>query len=194
MSQAQDRELISRLQRGDQDALGELYARHQGLVFRTALAVASDPEVASDLLHDVFLRLYRFADQVDPERPLEPWLYRVTANLAYTYLKRRKRWLRRLQEMASWWLVKENERAADRLIVEKEDWTRVQKALSSLPFSQRVVVVLYYINDLSIKEISAILDIPVGTVKSRLHYGRQALKKELGLDRGMQSEVSFEFS
>ena len=71
-----------------------------------------------------------------------------------------------------------NKKLAERV----EEWRGVQRAVAGLPLPQRVVVVLYYVNDLSLQEISEILDIPVGTVKSRLHYGRNALKKQLGLE------------
>lgn len=57
-----------------------------------------------------------------------------------------------------------------------------------------MVVVLYYLNDLSVQEIADILDVPVGTVKSRLHYGRQALKKQLGLQPEIRPEVQYEFT
>jgi RNA polymerase sigma-70 factor (ECF subfamily) len=74
-----------------------------------------------------------------------------------------------------------------------EEWQIVQSAVASLPTPQRVVIVSYYINDLSIQEISEILGIPVGTVKSRLHYGRQSLKKKLGLHQDL-GEVFYEVS
>jgi DNA-directed RNA polymerase specialized sigma24 family protein len=67
-----DRELVLQLQGGSLDALGEIYNRHRRLVYRTALGICNDPEAACDLLQDVFLRLHRFADRVDPQRPLEP--------------------------------------------------------------------------------------------------------------------------
>ena len=81
MSQKEDSELIKQLQNGSLDALGVLYERYRHMVYRTALAITSDTEAASDLLQDVFLRLYRFADRFDSTRPLEPWLYRMTTNL-----------------------------------------------------------------------------------------------------------------
>ena len=96
-----DHDLILKIQDGSLDALGVIYDRHRRLVYRTALAICNDPEAAADLLQDVFLRLHRFADRVDPERPLEPWLYRVTANQSYTWVKRRQRWTHPLEEIAA---------------------------------------------------------------------------------------------
>lgn len=183
MSNQSDAELILQVQAGSLDALGELFDRHRQLVFRTVLAITGDSEAANDLLQDVFLRLHRFIDRVDVSRPLEPWLYRMSANLAYTYMKRNKNWLRPIDDMAEW-LSGPNKNQPHELVERQDDLDQIQLALKGLSLSQRVVVVLYYLNDLSLQEISEILDIPVGTVKSRLHYGRQALKKKLGV-RGL---------
>ena len=73
-------------------------------------------------------------------------------------------------------------------VEKRDDWERVQAAVSILPLPQRVVIVLYYLNDLSLQEISEVIDVPVGTVKSRLHYGRQTLKKSLELGQLNTSE------
>ena len=175
-----DQELIHELQAGSLDALGEIYDRYRLLVFRTALAITADPEAASDLLQDVFLRLFRFASRIDPQKPIQPWLYRMTTNLAYTWVKRDQRWTKPFENLADW-LAGANRNNPDEAVEQLDDWNRLQQAVANLPISQRMVVVLYYLNDLSLQEVAEILDIPVGTVKSRLHYGRIALKKELGL-------------
>jgi RNA polymerase sigma-70 factor (ECF subfamily) len=162
------------------------------MVYRTALAIIGDPEMAADLLQEVFLRLNRFADRIDPQRPLEPWLYRVTTNLAYTWVKRR-RWLQPLEEIAEWFSGDQNEQPAQ-AVESHEEWRQIENAIQTLPLAQRLVIVHYYINDCSLEEISQILDVPTGTVKSRLHYGRQALKKHLDGQRGLVAEVNYEFT
>ncbi len=179
MSAVSDQELVTQLQQGSLEALGALYDRHQRLVFRTALAITGDGQAADDLLQDVFLRLHRFAANIDPLRPLEPWLYRMTANLSYDWVKRRNRWPQPIEDLADWFSGA-GRNLPDETIEQLDEWALVQRAVSSLPLSQRVVVVLYYLNDLSLQEIAEILQVPVGTVKSRLHYGRIALKHKLG--------------
>ena len=192
MEKVNSSELIILLQGGNLEALGRLYNRYNQMVYRTAFAIIGDPEVAADLLQDVFLRLHRYAARVDPTRPLEPWLYRVTTNLAYTWVKRR-RWLRPWDEVAEWLLI-EKRTPLQQQIEMDDDWQRVSKAISYLPMPQRVVVVLYYVNDLTIQEISDVLEIPQGTVKSRLHYGRKSLRKLLGMDSDRFTEGRFEFT
>jgi RNA polymerase sigma-70 factor, ECF subfamily len=173
-------ELVLQMQQGNLEALGLLYDRFRQMVFRTALAITGDGDAANDLLQDVFLRLYRFADHIDPSRPLEPWLYRMTTNLAYTWVKRHHYWLRPLEDLVEW-IAGSSKDSPHEAAEFNDDWRELQEGLVSLPLPQRVVIVLYYLNDLSLQEISEILEIPVGTVKSRLHYGRIALRKHLGL-------------
>ncbi len=187
-----DGNLITQLQEGDLEALGDLFDRHQRMVYRTALAITGDLEGAADLLQDVFLRLHRFVHRVDTSRPLEPWLYRVTVNQACTWVKRR-RWMRPIEEIADW-LAGDNSFSPPAHVEIKEVWRQVEGALARLPLLHRTVIVLYYINELSVTEVADILDIPSGTVKSRLHYGRQALRDELQVNEEKLPEVLYEFT
>jgi len=189
-----DRDLILRLQDGDLNALGLLYDRHNQLVYRTALAITGDSDAAADLVQDAFMRLYRFISRVDAGRPIEPWLYRTTANLAYTWVKRSRRWLRPLGDIAEW-LATGKKQSPSEQIEQNDEWQIIQNAIASLSLNHRIVVVLYYINDLSLDDISTILSVPVGTVKSRLYYGRRALKEYLNTDGEVNfREVRYEFT
>jgi RNA polymerase sigma-70 factor (ECF subfamily) len=180
MTHLEDAALIMQLQAGDLEALGTLYDRYRTMVYRTTLAITGDSEAASDLLHDVFLRLNRYASHIDVARPLEPWLYRMATNLSYSWVKRNKRWMRHFEDFFDW-LAGDDGRTLHEELEREEEWRQLQQALQSLPVQQRVVVVLYYLNDLSLQDISEIVEAPVGTVKSRLHYGRLGLRKSLGM-------------
>lgn len=193
MQKESDRDLILKTQEGSLEALGILYDRHRRMVYRTALAITSDPDAAADLLQDVFLRLHRFAERVDIDRPLEPWLYRVTTNLAFTWVKRHNRWSRPLEDIAEW-LAGSKKHSPQYIAEAGEESQQVQQAIAALPLPQRVVIALYYINDLSLQEIAEILEVPEGTVKSRLHYARQTLKKHLGYQSETLPEMQYEFT
>jgi len=190
MAMISDRTLIQQLQHGNFEALGILYDRHRNMVYRTALMITGDHQAADDLLQDVFLRLHRFAAHFDLQRPLEPWLYRMTTNLSYDWVKRRSSLARSLEDMADW-LVGSGKNTPYEAIEQRDEWAQVQMAVSSLPLNQRVVVVLYYLNDLSVQDVAEILDVPVGTVKSRLHYGRLALKRKLGLQKDILPDLNY---
>jgi RNA polymerase sigma-70 factor (ECF subfamily) len=177
-SASTDRELIQRLCDGDLNALGTLYDRYRLLVFHTALAITRDRQAAEDILQECFLKVNAYARRIDISLPLEPWLYRVTVNLAYTYVTRRSRWLTSLETVIDR-LVSPARTNSEYHAEMSELQTVIQQAIDGLQPSQRMTVILYYLNDLSLKEISYILDCPVGTVKSRLYYGRQHLRRQL---------------
>jgi len=189
---SQDTPLIQKLQAGDLEALGALYDQYRLTVYRTALAVTRDPEAAEDILQDAFLRLQAHADQVNSELPLAPWLYRVTVNLSYTWLTRRNRWRVPLGDFIDQ-LIGPAKHNPEPVAERRDEQRLMQRAIDALAFSQRVVIVLYYLNNLSLQEIADILGCPVGTVKSRLHYGRENLRELLN-GRAPALEVQYEFT
>lgn len=188
----EDARLIQRLQAGDLEALGHLFDRHRLPVFRTALAVTHDQDAAEDILQEAFLRLHTYVHRVDTSLPLAPWLYRITVNLSYTWVTRRNKWRAPLEDFVDQ-LIGPAKYSPEPVAERRDDIRLMQKAIDTLPFSQRVVVVLYYLNDLSLQEIADILGVPVGTVKSRLHYGRENLRRHLE-GSAQAPEVQYEFT
>lgn len=184
-----DSELIERLQQADLDALGLLFERYRTQVFRTALVIVRDPAVAEDILQDCFLKVYTNAHRIDTSRPLTPWLYRVTVNQSYTWLSRGKNRRASLENVIDR-LISPMRQAPDRVAEQSELRLNVRKAIGDLTLEQRVVIVLYYLNNLSLHDIAEILDIPVGTVKSRLYYARENLRSKLGPDLVWLPEVA----
>ncbi len=191
-----DASLVARLQAGDLEALGELYERHKALVFRTALAITHDEKVADDILQEVFLRVYCYAHRIDPALPLEPWLYRVTVNQTYSWLARARRWLHVLQDVIDRWVVAPPARGEVEALTEERELRRsLQRAIDGLPHDHRVVVVMHYLEELSLEEIAQVLNVPEGTVKSRLHYARRKLRRVLEQqERAVVPEVAFDFT
>lgn len=191
---APDGQLVCRVCQGDLEALGELYNRYRTQVFRTALAITGNRETAEDILQEVFLKLHRYAARIDTARSLAPWLYRVTANLCYTTLSRQNRWLAALEDAIENVVAPPARTSPERQLEQGELQTVVQQAIDLLRPNQKIVIVLYYLADLSLKEIAYILEVPEGTVKSRLHYGRENLRKRLANSRALFPEVTYEFT
>jgi RNA polymerase sigma-70 factor (ECF subfamily) len=171
--------LIARLRADDLDALGVLFDRYYARVYRTAAAITHDRAVADDIAQDCFLRLHRYAHRIDTDLPLMPWLYRVTVNLSYTWVARHRKKRVSLDSVVDYLMSPARlapETQAESAGVQQE----VRRAIKALNFNQRVVVVLYYLNGLSLEEIAETLNCPVGTVKSRLYYARANLRRRLG--------------
>lgn len=176
---ASDARLINRLCANDLDALGVLFDRYYAQVYRTAAAITHDRAVADDIAQDCFLRLHRYANRIDTSLPLAPWLYRVTVNLSYTWVARHKKRRVSLEAVVDF-LMSPARSAPDVLAERAHIHDEIRGAIRELNFNQRVVVVLYYMNGLSLEEIAEILDCPVGTIKSRLYYARENLRHRLG--------------
>lgn len=191
--QPQDSELIVRIRQGDLLALGSLYSQYKTQMFRTALAITHDHSAAEDILQEGFLRLYTNVHRLDKDRPVAPWLYRVIVNLSYNWVTRRGRWLSPL-ENAIEHLRAGPKSLPEKVVEETELQQIVREALNSLGFGHRVVLILFYLGGFSLKEVAYILDLPEGTVKSRLHYGRERLRTRLERDSRVPRGVAYEVS
>lgn len=178
-----DATLVARAMAGERGAFAQLYDRHSAPLFRTALAVTRERTAADEILQEAFLRAFRHLARIRLESgtSLRPWLHRIVINLAYDWLARRRR-AGSPVEGASESLVASGpspERSAERL----EESTAIEEAIDALPFKHRIVVILYYVHDMELVDIAAVLGLPEGTVKSRLYYGRAKLRAALAADR-----------
>ncbi|HLF27669.1 MAG TPA: RNA polymerase sigma factor [Anaerolineae bacterium] len=172
----EDKQLLVQIRSGDLAALGALRAKYRPMVFQMALAITRDHQTAEDVLQQCFMQLRAQAERLDGEQPLGPWLYQTTTDLGRA----------RLTQPIRRWIVTENllDRF-DRLLTpsgpsgQPDVPVEFQRAIETLPEHQRVVLTLYYLGGLRLKEIAFALECPIGTVKSRLHYGRELLRRQL---------------
>ncbi len=171
-----DGELILKMRQGDMSALAEIFERYKERIYRTALAITRDPAAAEDILQESFVRLFSHADRLRTDTPVGPWLYRVAVNLSADWLSHRRRWFEVLQHLIERWTAPIR---VERAVEERELQEKVHRAIRSLPVAQQVVIVLHYLEGMSLKEIAEILEIPEGTVKSRLYHAREALRMQL---------------
>ncbi len=190
----EDGGLMARVCHGDIDALGALYERYQVQVYRTAMAITHDERMAEDILQEVFLRVYRYADSFDDTQPFEPWIYRITVNLSYSWTNKAKRWVNIFQDTLER-LRAPSRRDPERVAESREECVILRRAIDGLPDSHRVVVILYYLEDLSVSEVAYTLGVPEGTIKSRLYYAREKLRKAIAdQEKGLLSEVVYDFT
>lgn len=178
--------LVARLRQGDTAALAELYEKYKIPIFRTALAITRDQGAAEDILQECFVRLLTHAQRVRTDAPVGPWLYRVAVNMSCDWVNHRKRWSVSLSQLVERWTVPLR---VERTVEEREIQEKIREAIRTLPLPQQVVIILYYLEGLSLKEMADILEVSEGTVKSRLHYGRKALRELLAEWRPRRSVV-----
>ena len=177
-----DEQLIRRFIEGNQEAFAALVRRHEARVYNVCLRVLGDPEDARDATQDAFVSALRKLSQFRGDAAFTTWLHRVAVNACYDILRKRQRQplLRMVNDEGP-------EPDAGPPTPDHADevagTTDVAAALTRVPEEFRVALVLADLQDMPYEQIAGVLDIPIGTVKSRVHRGRVALAREMGLDR-----------
>ena len=168
-------DLITRSQAGDETAFAGLFAQYKNLVYKTAYLMLDEPQEAEDALQEVFLRVHRSLPSYQPAKgAFTTWLYRITVN--HCINRRRGQRLRflSLDQVRPAQLPRQP--SPERAWGERD---AVARAIRRLSDRLRAVVVLRYYADMSYAEIAQTLEIPLGTVKSRLHAALGALRADL---------------
>ena len=172
--------LISRCQQGDQEALREIFDLYRSTVYRVAYGMLRHREEALDIVQEVFIKLFRSIRNFKRESRLSTYLYRMTVNTVIDHLRKTEKFrASSLDEDAGIQPVEEPERRPDRIFFYKELEGRVNEALNQLPMDQRTVIILREVEGLSYQEIAETTKSSMGTVMSRLHYGRKKIQELL---------------
>jgi RNA polymerase sigma-70 factor (ECF subfamily) len=158
---------ILRARRGDEAAWEALLRDHQAAAFRLAYLLLGDADDAEDAAQEAFVRAYRALDRFEAGRPFRPWLLRITANLARNRRRSLGRYLAALQRRLR--LEPEPVVDAHDLTAQQLEAQEVWRAVRRLGAADQQIIYLRYFLELPEAETAAALDVPAGTVKSRLH-------------------------
>lgn len=179
--------LVEALKSGHEEAYEALIARFQQPVFNLVYRLMSDPCDASDVVQEVFLKVFRNIDSFQNKSSLKTWIYRISLNEAYNH----RRWFSRHKRQETGFECEDDTAANYREILadpgrsafdqvsDHETQKLVEQALAGLNPTFRAAVVLRDLEDLSYEEVAEILQVSLGTVKSRILRGREALRKSL---------------
>lgn len=173
--------MVLRSQSGDKVAFDELLGSVQMRLWRYVSGLTGDAEVAQDILQNVFLILYRKIGWLDDPNHFRAWAYRIASRESFRYLKKETRWREQIrdEEFLSQIPTVNSEPEYD-----PEMTAKIPALLSGVSAASRAVLILHYLDGLTLSETAEILDISCGTVKSRLAYGLANLRrqtKETGL-------------
>lgn len=176
-----DAELVDATLAGQRDAFGTLVLRYQDRLYNTLLRVLGSHHDASEVLQDAFIQAYSKLASFRREAKFSTWMYRVAFNLACSHRRSRRRKVGSLEQIKE---IAGEEPTADapppeHAMVVQEQAEQVQAALLRISSEHRQILVLREIEDCSYEQIAEILDVPVGTVRSRLFRARLQLKQEL---------------
>ena len=172
----EDEGLLRRVGRGDAAALSELYRRHGDGLFSFLLRLAGDRMVAEEILQDTLLAVWRGADTFAGRSLVRTWLYGIARRQAHNRLRTRRPADASLDDVAD---PAEDAPGPEELALAGVTREQVMAAIDRLSLVHREVVVLSLLAELSHAEIAAVVGVPTGTVKSRLHHARAALARSL---------------
>lgn len=182
----EDAPLVRRALAGDELAYRELLARYRNRVYGLALRMVQNADDAADIAQEAFVKAFQSLATFDLSKSFGAWIAKIAANLCIDHYRRRRLAVvsldtpidtdrgGRQREFA------DGRPAPDELLGAGESERRLDALVESLPPRYRMVVVLRYKEDLAYEEIATILDIPLGTVKARLHRAHHLLKRKLG--------------
>ena len=173
-----DAAALEALSQGHISALGVLYDRYQASVFSFVRRATNDASDVEDVVHVTFMTAARAASNFDGRQSCRPWLVGIAARLLHRRKRGMSRWARALRELT----VREGERHTDphRELSARDEVNRLSAALEKLTEPKRIVLLLAETEGLSSEEIAGALQIPVGTVWTRLHHARRDLRRLLG--------------
>lgn len=176
---------IKQVIKGDQDAFAEIVEIYSNSIFQLGYRMLGNRQEAEDIAQEAFIRAYVNIKSFNQELKFSTWLFRIATNLCIDRIRKKKPdYYLDAEVSGTDGLTMYSQLASDAPLPENELESlelqeSVQKEILKLPEKYRSVIVLKYIEELSLNEISEILDLPLGTVKTRIHRGREALRQQL---------------
>jgi len=180
-----DFELIKRAQAGDSAAFNDIVLAYRKRILGTITRLIARPEDVEDVAQEVFLRLYFSLDQLRTPEVFEPWLYRLTVNAAYDYLrKQRRRQEYRMSDLSEQQMLMADALAGGRVERDERDQKKIRESVDALlgvvSEADRILLMLKELEGLSLKELEKIYDIKENALKVRLFRARQRVLKAFG--------------
>lgn len=180
-----DGELVLRMQRGDMQAFDTLYERYKDDAYRIACLITGSRADGEDLTQEAFVTAVRSIGSLKDGSKFRPWLLRTLTRAAWKYCRKARREI----PVASFFETGESESALV-AVLRTDEQRRLYHALQTLDEKRRTAVVLYYFDDLPVREIAHTLGVTEGTVKSRLFSARRHLRQALTENEGKPKEAA----
>jgi len=176
----EETEMISRCQRGDQEALKEIFDKYHKKVYRIAYGVVRQREEALDIVQEVFIKLFHSIKNFKGKSHFYTYLYRMVMNTAIDHARKTgKQIISSLDVEGSFQPSDDLEKGPERILLQKELEERVKLAMDKLPTEQRTALIFRDVEGLSYQEMAEAMGCSIGTVMSRLHYGRKRIQELL---------------
>ncbi len=183
--QSMESRLALLARKGDSRAFAELVNLYADKLYQLAFRLTGNRQEAEDVVQETFLRVYKHLDRYDETLKFSTWIYRIASNLCIDRLRKRRNVYSldaqsgEHEDLDGYSMLPGDERTPESEVLLSETQQMVHRAIESLPLKYRTVVVLRYLQDLSLQEIAEVLDVPVTTVKTRVHRAREYMRRKI---------------
>lgn len=170
-----DTELVERIvSSNDTRYFSVLYDRYASFVYNKCYSFVSSQAEAEDLTHDIFIKIYVHLKSFKGDSKLSTWIYAITYHFCINYINKKKKWV--VSDTLDVWAMDEEQPVEDHLYEEElfeMNYNRLQEILDQIPVDDKMILLMKYQDDLSIKEIANVLNVKLSTVKMRLHRAKK---------------------
>ena len=177
---------IKEVLNGNQEAFEEIVIHFQHRLYHVCYRMLNNAAEAEDVAQEAFLRAYVNLESYDQKRKFSTWLYRIATNLCIDRIRKKKpdyyldATVPGTEGLDMYSQIAQQQQLPEEEVVKMEMKDRVQYEVNRLPEKYRTIIILRYMEDLQLQEIADILEMPLGTVKTRVHRGREALRQQMG--------------
>jgi len=170
---------------GDRRAFAELVELYKDKIYHLGYRMLGNRQEAEDIVQETFMRLYSNLHRYDENQKFSTWIFRIATNLCIDRLRKRKLTYSLDAEVNDgegndyYAMMSSDEDTPEKQVIVSETQRQIRKVIDNMPDKYKSIIVLRYLQDLSLQEISDVLDMPITTIKTRLHRGREYLRKKL---------------
>ncbi|TBL68356.1 RNA polymerase sigma factor SigW [Paenibacillus thalictri] len=178
---------------GDRGAFAQLVDMYKDKIYHLAYRMMSNKQEAEDVVQETFLRVFTNLERYDDQQKFSTWIYRIATNLCIDRLRKRKATYSLDAETNEsegtdfYSFMPSNEDTPEKQLILSETQQQIRESIDELPEKYKSIVILRYLQDMSLQEISDVLTMPITTIKTRLHRGREFLRKKLEQSFGPSS-------
>lgn len=172
---------------GDKQAYAHIINKYKNQLYATILRMTKNPQDAQDLIQDAFIKVYRNLDKYDRSGSFAGWLYRVSINHCMDEF-RKKRFATVQVEIDDEMSVNPNH--PELVFLKKEKSRQLERLIATLPEDERLIILLRYVNDMSYDEIGELMEVPLSTVRNKLHRAKKKMRDTVKREGGYFHELS----
>lgn len=187
LTRKEEKKLIELAKRGDSEAMTTIYQEFGEEILRAAYGISKNQDDAQDIASEAFVSFFKNIQRFDTKYPIRPWLHRIMHNQANSFFRKKNKYITGTDCFKNY--CNEFEDKADEVLFDSEEVNIMKICMEELKPQDKKLLELFYIQGFSVSDVSTVIDIPEGTVKSRLFNIRKKLAKKISLyKKGGQNE------